>query len=131
MRHEHKAAGRSDASFDLSVAAIPRKPADEVRQLLEDAGRFAKAVSGEHPDQIDTAVRAVETARAAVAKFSPEKRFAASRNSMLLAGEVPTAEWKGARFVVIPNSDEWNSAAIPVEIPGGGKATFHIRVKNV
>lgn len=117
--------------FDLSVAAIPRKPADEIRQLLEDAGRFAKAVSGEHPDQIDTAVRAVETARAAVAKFSPEKRFAASRNSMLLAGEVPTAEWKGARFVVIPNSDEWNSAAIPVEIPGGGKATFHIRVKNV
>lgn len=116
--------------FDLSVSAIPRKPADEIRQLLEDAGRLAKAVAGEHPDQIDTAVKAVETARAAVAKFSPEKRFAASRNSLLLAGEVSAAEWKDARFVVIRNPDEWSSAAIPVEIPGGGKATFHIRVKN-
>ncbi len=117
--------------FDLSVAAIARKPADEIRQLLDEAGRLARAVAGEYAEQVDTAVRAVETARAVVAKFSPEKRFAASCNGMLVAGASLVAEWKDAGFVVIRNPEAWSEAAIPVQIAGGGKAIFHVRVKNV
>ena len=117
--------------FDLSVAAIPRQPADETRQLLEDARRLAEAVSGEHEEQVETAVKAVEPARAAVAKFFPEKRFAASRNGLLVAGDGLVGPWKDAGFIVIRDPEEWSTAAIPVQFPGGGKATFHLRVKNL
>jgi len=50
---------------------------------------------------------------------------------MLVAGASLVAEWKDAGFVVIRNPEAWSEAAIPVQIAGGGKAIFHVRVKNV